>query len=168
MLIKNYNIMKKIILTLGITLSVLSCSDRAEIGNSESMVSKNDNSSFTEKRNPNTGVMASFDFVLGRKSKNCGGFGVCGLAAFGIEIIELPPRPETKRGNIVENMDGGIEGEYILDEPMTLEDSNFYIDEDIIGTDEKGNQYVLKKGEYKLDAALGGKYGGYTIEVEKL
>ena len=65
----------------------------------------------------------------------------------------MPPKPGDKRGNIVENLEGGIEGEFILDAPLTLEDKTFYIDEDLIGTDEKGTSYVIKKGEYKFDSS---------------
>lgn len=161
--------MKKIILTLGIALSFASCSDRADNLMSEVPVSKSEKSSINEKRNPNVAVMATFDFYLGRKSKHCDGFGVCGLAAFGFTIVELPPAPPkgAHRGSVVQNLEGNIEGEYILEAPLELEDTTLYIDEDISGKDENGSAYVIRRGEYELDSTIG-EFGGYAFRIDKL
>lgn len=162
--------MKKLILAMGITLSALSCSDRNEeiVADTAVQTTSTSNASYAGKRDPNVAVMATFDFYLGRKSKDCNGFGVCGLAAFGIDIIELPTPPKGQhRGSVVVNEKGGIEGEILMDEKPLGDDITFYIEDDIEGVDRNGDVYILKQGSYEYDSTLG-EFGGYTIDVVKI
>ncbi len=112
-----------------------------------------------------------FEFTLGRRSKNCNGFGVCSLTAVWIVIVANKENEDlpfsgvivdriTESGKAM-NADAYLE----LASPIDNEyDYNFYVDEDIYLLD---NQYVIKAGVYEKDDNYG-NYGGYRLNVEKL
>ncbi len=157
--------MKKILLCVLFTLGLISCSDRGESIVPQSDIFEKKNNSYQKK--PEVGVLASFSFIPGRKSKKCNGFGICELVAFGFTIIELPPKPEELKANVYESDDGNYFAELILNELYDSEDTTFYVDEEILASDENANQYIIKAGNYVLDSSMG-EYGGYSIDIEKL
>lgn len=123
------------------------------------------------------GVNVGFEFELGRKSRNCHGFGLCELSAFWIDIysdkgdkiISKENKSTgviTKTSNIVFEDNGNEYGAFLFlannvdDEKF---DMTLVIDEDI----RVNNQYIVKKGSYHLDERLG-DFGGYQLGVEKL
>lgn len=121
------------------------------------------------------GIGAGFEFRLGRKSRNCEGFGVCELTAIWIEIYgkENEKLSEsdytgiiTKTNNIIFQDNSEEYGAFLfLAEEINNEKFNttLVIDEDI----RVNNNYIVKKGSYQLDKRLG-DFGGYKLDVEKL
>lgn len=114
-----------------------------------------------------------FSFILGRKSKNCAGFGVCELVAFWIDIYTKNQNEEDLpfSGVIIERnsangkvVDADAYLELAIDVNDEEYDTNFYVDEDIYFNN---NQYVIKSGVYEKDNNYG-QYGGYRLNVEKL
>lgn len=188
--------MKKIALSLFVALSLFSC-DR---DNNKELVKKEEltknNVSFVNYRkiiesNPKLkskllkqssikeaamieGIGAGFEFILGRKSRNCEGFGICVLTAVWIEIYgkENEKLSEsdytgiiTKTNNIIQDNSEEYGAFLFLAEEINNEKFNttLVIDEDI----RVNNNYIVKKGSYQLDKRLG-DFGGYKLDVEKL
>lgn len=94
---------------------------------------------------------------LGRKSRNCVGFGFCRVCAFcGTEKVngdnlEIPVN-EDGNGEFIElHLDFELGNEF---------DSNIYIDEDLY--DEDSGELLLSEGVYTIDNTLG-DFGGYKI-----
>lgn len=107
-------------------------------------------------------VTVSFEFAIGRKSRDCSGFGICKLTTFGISVVSKP------NSNIA-YAEADLEQKMaILELASEFNGSKLdvilRIDEDII--DEEG-LYKLKSGSYKLDMSVG-QYGGYKIPFEIL
>jgi len=94
---------------------------------------------------------------LGRKSRNCVGFGfckvcvACGTERVESEMLEIPVH-EDETGEFVElHLDFELDNEF---------DSNIYIDEDLY--DEDSGELLLSEGVYAIDNTLG-EFGGYKI-----
>ncbi len=94
---------------------------------------------------------------LGRKSRNCIGFGfcrvyvACGTARVDGDNLEIPVN-EDENGEFIElHLDYGLGDEF---------DSNIYIDEDLY--DEDSGELLLSEGIYAIDNTIG-DFGGYKI-----
>ena len=156
--------MKKLFLVCSLSLCFVACTERVE-QIPEVIASQNVQASI-ESENPRA-VVVSFTFTPGRQSKDCKGFGVCELVAFGIGIIELPPKPETPKADIFAESNGKFTAHYLLAEANQLSDTTLYIDNDLTGTDENDQSYIIKSGAYAIDYSMG-EFGGYVMDVEKL
>ncbi len=121
-----------------------------------------------------SGGSVGFEFTLGRKSRNCHGFGICELTAFWVEIYKggqsENPADSKFTGLIIEE-EASSESKTAAKALLVLDndidentyDTTFYVDEDVyLGTD-----YIIMKGEYQLDNSIG-NFGGYSIPVQKL
>lgn len=151
-----------------IAILAVGCSERTEvIPAMESDMTNHTNEEIIAKANGKPGVVASFIFTLGRQSRDCKGFGVCEVVFLGIAIIEMPDKPEEKVAEIIASETGDLMGIYLLDEPLELEDDNFYIDTDFTESDEEGNRYMIMSGIYEFNPELG-NYGGYQFDVTRL
>ncbi|USL96005.1 hypothetical protein D1J36_002530 [Riemerella anatipestifer] len=130
------------------------------------------------------GMGAGFEFVLGRKSRDCHGFGICEVTMIWIDIwnskdtLKSNGTTNTFKGVIVKNKNIQSEninnfknddriytGYVILDDKIQIEgfDTTLYVDEDI----NVNNKYIIKSGAYPMIKKLG-DYGGYELRIEKL
>ncbi|WP_018675308.1 hypothetical protein [Riemerella columbina] len=130
------------------------------------------------------GVDAGFEFILGRKSRGCRGFGICEVTMIWIDIWNskdtlksdgsankfkgvIVKNKNTKTDNTknLNNVGSVYTGYVILDHEIQIEgfDSTLYVDEDIIFD----NKYIIKSGAYPLSKKLG-NYGGFELNIEKL
>nr|WP_314495672.1 hypothetical protein [uncultured Chryseobacterium sp.] len=159
---------------IGMSLSLNSCanSDDAMVEKKElnaSFLGSGAREAFSADRRAPSGFVGSFEFTLGRVSKECAGFGVCGLVVFSIDIIDLPPTSAPKStplvGDIIQNPNNEFSALIYLNQNVDPNqyDTVFYIDQDF----NAGENYLLKAGEYQLDNSIG-EYGGYKIIVEQL
>ncbi len=110
------------------------------------------------------GASVGFEFTLGRKSRNCNGFGICRVEAFWVELYKgQKPKMDSKFTGIILPSDAKaylVLANNIDDKIYT---TILNIDEDI----NVNNKYIVKKGKYSLDKSIG-EYGGYKLDVIKL
>lgn len=187
--------MKNIFLALTISILCISCQrdsqqnenlqtlskDNVAFVNYKTIISKfkNINSKKSNKLHINNieidGGGVGFEFILGRKSRNCHGFGICEVSAFWIDIWESKDEKLSENnftGLITKTSNLSVKylnsNEYsaflfLAKEIDNRYDTAFIIDEDVF----VDKRYIIKKGIYLLDDTLG-KYGGYQLNVEKL
>ncbi len=115
-----------------------------------------DGSSSDEVKTVDPGV--SVTFTIGRKSRDCGGIGICKVTK-----VKVTLRTSSDYEGMTFNAEE-IDGQYyvILAHTSTLSsefDSNFYVDEDII--DEESG-IVIPANTYAFDSTVG-DYGGYKV-----
>jgi hypothetical protein len=114
-----------------------------------------------DSKNPQLNlVKPGIGWRLGRKSRGCKGFGICGRVKNGIEPFDdtdlITPVSELQRLGFIK-----LE---IADFSSKLEKLPIVIDSDI-AFDLDGQQKVVKSGSYPFDASIGEK-GGYSIAIQ--
>ena len=98
----------------------------------------------------------------GRKKKDCNGAGLCN---FRIEI-QIIKSSSAYSAELYYNRDGNAYIDVLIDNLYVFdsESTDFYIDDDLYSQDKNGQLYMIPKGRYKFNSALGTQ-GGYTIPV---
>jgi hypothetical protein len=153
--------MKQLIYLLTVSFFVLSCSEEdndidlksPEYGKDITLIPISNNQNRLDDESKIVIVK------LGRKSRNCVGFGfcrvcvACGDAKFNGNNISIP---------VNEDLDGEYVELHLENELSDEFDSIIYIDEDLY--DEDSGELVLQEGEYLLDNSLGA-FGGYIIRL---
>lgn len=172
------NTMKKVILIITTIVGVVSC-NRVEtdgiIEKQEPTLNDVSFSNFSKITSTQSAINLENTFIneenglkitLGRKSRNCFGFGICEIgfdsmimsdeiySTYSTSQSNQPKLPELKYNEFI-----------FLDKELddNIFDTTLIIEEDIV----VNNQYLVKKGEYQLDKSIG-KFGGYKLNFIKL
>ena len=137
-------------------------------------------SSYSTKAKADPGVKVTLS--IGRKSKNCGGIGICKIKEITITLFQVPslpvdpigPTPSLTPALGLKNSTESEENVFNVEEinglnyltlalTSTLDpikfDTNFYVDEDVI---DEESEITIPKGTYTLDNSIG-NYGGYKV-----
>lgn len=161
--------MKKIMIFIAMSFAMIGCSERGLNEEPELIINNSyENSILSAKGGGNV----SFTFRLGRVSKNCAGWGICELKAFGAQIvgpkvtISLDPKQPPFDDSELNTHKAYYEFE-TGNELDGLDDTTFYVDENFYVTDDEDNSFKIHQGEYDFDPSIG-EFGGYFLKVTKI
>jgi len=157
--------MKKIFYLLILFVTIISCTtDNSIEGNDEASLNLKSpvygkDITISSISNNGEGNRDLIVITLGRKSRNCFGFGVCEVCIGCTPISQENMIPAT----INNNSTLGNYFEFYLDAPLSPEfDSNIYIDENIYNEDT--GELILEQGVYPLNSTLG-NFGGFIVQL---
>ncbi len=149
------------------SIAMIGCSERSA---TEELPINSDKTYENSNLSARTRGTVSFTFTYGRASKDCQGFGICKLAAFGVYIVGAPKINVSLEPAQPPFVLDTYKAYHALEtgyEINGLDDTTFYVDEDFYITDDEENTFKIHQGEYDFDSSIG-SFGGYLLNVTKI